>query len=329
MKSDRHSMITVLCDECGVEFYARKERVEKGLGRFCSKNCFHIWKSKNKTSNRVGIENASVYHKKEGGYFVQYVDGNGKAKNLPWHKWAWQTNFGDIPAGYVVEYKDGNKDNILLDNLELRLTRRGKKLLPKSRKVLSDEHKRKLSKITADRWENGDFDSPEIRAAYSRSGLSTKGTIRNPLRHIVLTPEEKAEKKEDARRRMSESLKGRIFSDEHLQRLTAAVRKRVADGTHNFLVPGEKRSIQPYPEEFNVYLKTKVKRRDGYNCQSCGRNVYGERAGHVHHISGDKQDCDPSNLLLLCATCHNAVHGRNNVTNEIIAYLKTLLKPRL
>lgn len=328
MKTDRHSKIVVLCEECGVEFRARKERVKKGLGRFCSKNCFHIWERKNKTSGRVGIENATTYHKKEGGYFVQYVDGDRKVRKLPWHKWAWQINFGDIPMGYVVEYKDHNKDNISLDNLELRLTRRGKRLLPKSKRVLSDEHKRKLSKITADRWKSGDFDSPEIRAAYSRSGSSNKGAIRNPLRHIILTPEEKAKKKEDARLRRSESMKGRTFSDEHLERLTAAVRKRVADGTHNFLGSGEKLNIQPYPKKFNVYLKTKVKRRDAYNCQSCGRNVYGERAGHVHHINGNKQDCELGNLLLLCATCHNAVHGRNNVTNEIIVYLKTLLEPR-
>lgn len=157
MKNDRHTAVEVVC-VCGKTFLARKERVEKGQGRFCSKQCFDNWQRENIKSARIGKENARLYHKQSGGYFVQWIQENGKPQNEPWHNWAWEMNFGDIPTGYRVEYKDENQDNISIDNLQLRLTRSGKKLLPKHKKVLSEEHKIKIGNRTVELWKNGVFD---------------------------------------------------------------------------------------------------------------------------------------------------------------------------
>ena len=86
---DRHTRIDMVCETCGTGFKTRKERVEAGKGRFCSKGCFDIWQRENRQSSRLGKENAKAYPKQTGGYFVQWIE-NGKAINEPWHNWAWE-----------------------------------------------------------------------------------------------------------------------------------------------------------------------------------------------------------------------------------------------
>ena len=134
MKLGRHKGIEVICEWCGSPFVAPQARVKDGLGKFCSKDCFHGWQRKNMVSDRVGKENAKVYPRGNGGgYFVQWIQENGKPKNSPWHTWAWEMAYGEVPDGYALEYKDGNKENIALENLQLRLTRRGRQSLPKQK----------------------------------------------------------------------------------------------------------------------------------------------------------------------------------------------------
>jgi hypothetical protein len=125
---------------------------------------------------------------------------------------------------------------------------------------------------------------------------------------------------------LSKRFKGRKFTDEHLAKLSEAGKRR-AD------IHGEKSrwwrggvANDPYPDEFSPYLKRRIRKRDKYICQTCGMNTYGSKTGHVHHVDGDKQNCSEENLLLLCATCHNAVHGRNTITNGKIEELKGYLK---
>lgn len=158
MKLGRHRGVEVDCQQCGNSFIALAQRIEQGLGKFCSKECFDNWQRENRKSDKWGKENAKAYPKAGGGYFVQWYQENGKPKNMPWHNWAWEINFGEIPNGYVVEYKDGNKNNIILDNLQLRLTRKGKQALPKKKKVLSLEHRNKISLRLVQSWKNGVFD---------------------------------------------------------------------------------------------------------------------------------------------------------------------------
>jgi len=175
MKLGRHIGIEVVCEECGNLFVASQARVKEGLGRFCSLEHWRSWKSKHTYSNKLGKENAKIYLKAEGGYFVQWIQENGKPKNLPWHTWAWEMAHGKVPAGYALEYKDGNKNNITIENLQLRLTRRGKQSLPKERKVLSAEHKNKISQRLVENWKNGVFDI--------HRGANNKNWKPNPSRH--------------------------------------------------------------------------------------------------------------------------------------------------
>ena len=43
MNKDRHARVEVGCENCGDLFLARKERVEQGMGKFCSKKCYDEW----------------------------------------------------------------------------------------------------------------------------------------------------------------------------------------------------------------------------------------------------------------------------------------------
>lgn len=41
-----------------------------------------------------------------------------RTKVIDEHRYIWEVNYGDIPAGYVIHHKDGNKNNNSIDNLE-------------------------------------------------------------------------------------------------------------------------------------------------------------------------------------------------------------------
>jgi len=212
--------------------------------------------------------------------------------------------------------------------------------------TLSAIHKENIGKATKKMWEEGVFDTPEIREAYSRQGKATIGSKRTeeqkkkmsearkdfrlPASAFLPEAREKQRRKligriqsEESNLKRSLALKGRKFSDEHLKKLSISVRKRVANRTHNWYQGGS--TTDPYPTEFGPYLKRMIRRRDNHKCQSCGTNVYRSSLGHVHHINGNKQDCSENNLLLLCATCHNAVHSRNTITSSKIGELKAKL----
>ena len=57
---------------------------------------------------------------------------------------------------------------------------------------------------------------------------------------------------------------------------------------------------------FNERLKERIRNRDGRCCRVCGKSEllnHGKRLP-VHHIDGDKINCNQQNLLTLCNTCH-------------------------
>lgn len=70
---------------------------------------------------------------------------------------------------------------------------------------------------------------------------------------------------------------------------------------------------EPYPIEFNGKLKEKIRERDNYQCQKCGKLEISEpRKLTVHHIDYDKNNCLQGNLITLCNKCNVSV-GSNRV----------------
>jgi 5-methylcytosine-specific restriction endonuclease McrA len=58
--------------------------------------------------------------------------------------------------------------------------------------------------------------------------------------------------------------------------------------------------------ELYEQLRQQVLRRDGWRCQNCGSRLNLE----VHHkqLRSEQGDDDDSNLITLCASCHEGQH---------------------
>lgn len=69
--------------------------------------------------------------------------------------------------------------------------------------------------------------------------------------------------------------------------------------------PGN-RDNETYSPEWTYKLRLQIRRRDGFECQNCGIH---KRGLDVHHIDKDKWNCDPSNLISLCRSCHRFIEG--------------------
>lgn len=67
-----------------------------------------------------------------------------------------------------------------------------------------------------------------------------------------------------------------------------------------------------YPPVFNKFLKKLIHVRDGNKCQNTKCPHRGvTKPLHVHHIDGDKMNCNLNNLITLCEPCHRKAHGKN------------------
>ena len=73
--------------------------------------------------------------------------------------------------------------------------------------------------------------------------------------------------------------------------------------------PQWKGGDSPYPKEWNQ-IRREIRKRDTYLCMMCDRHQDEfDRSHSVHHIDGDKNNCNPNNLISLCARHHAIVEG--------------------
>ncbi len=175
---NRHIEVKIQCEQCGEPAWAKWQRVQKGQGRFCSLKCagesFGISLRKN-----FGKENAAfIWSIDKGCWCAYWKEFDGVQTTTTKAKWLWETNYGDVPNGYVVTYKDRNPKNCILENLEVitRGERTSEALMghvvsdetkqklsdAHSGKTLSDEHKLKISNSLLKRWASGEFEDIHV-----------------------------------------------------------------------------------------------------------------------------------------------------------------------
>jgi hypothetical protein len=190
-KPDRHTRIEVTCqlESCGKKFFARRERVEKGQSRFCSMVHYREYqKSIGSQRSNIGKENAIIqWDNSEGLYRAYWFESETmRYTSTSWARWAWELNFGEVPNGYRVSYKDGDPANMRLENLFLKSWQEygddlGKRTkgVPKSEeskkrmsashsgKTLSEEHRKHIGDANRRKWGLGVFDKVH-KGAYSK-----------------------------------------------------------------------------------------------------------------------------------------------------------------
>ena len=275
-KSSRHAMVEVNCEWCGTTFLARKQRVDKGQGRWCSRSHYKEWlQAQGSQRKNIGKENAIIqWEPTKNMYCAYWYDENMKYHSAGWARWYWELNVGKVPNGYRVSYLDENSRNNIPENIFLisnteHAAKQGKKLKGKE---FTEEHK-------------------------------------NAIRNGRL---------------------GMKLSESHRQHIGDSVRIRWNKGMFDNVHVGENNhhwrggaTYEEYPVDFHK-IKKFIRERDKNMCQICGTKVYRSRHGHVHHINGNKQDNDDSNLILLCSTCHTKVHSQNDAPPTILAFRSKL-----
>lgn len=176
--TSRHTEVLIYCLNCGSEKWVRWDRVKKGLGKYCSRQCSGEHSSK-KNRQHFGKENAGFYWYAYGNKWMAYwKEEDGTQIKRSKAKWLWEMDGGEVPEGYVVYYRDGDPYNCEIDNLELisneELARRihtGKEMSDETKQKLSDahtgktlsgEHRKKISSSLYARWNSGEFDEIHV-----------------------------------------------------------------------------------------------------------------------------------------------------------------------
>lgn len=78
----------------------------------------------------------------------------------------------------------------------------------------------------------------------------------------------------------------------------------------------------PYGFEFNKKLKVFIKKRDKNKCQLCGcKQAKIKNKLSVHHIDYDKQNNNKNNLLTLCHCCNSKVNFNRDYWYAYFKYL--------
>lgn len=285
MNKDRHSTIEVNCGVCGNLFTARTERVEKGLGKFCSKKCFH----ENQIEKRKpfwGRKDLATKYKIGGRYCARWYDENGKTRSTSYSRWWWEMNNGDVPSGMIVLYKDNNPMNTSPSNFILG-----------TKKDSTDKGKETLRKDPV-KWEQ----------KWKRFADSVRGKKMSI----------------DARGKMSKAKIGKELSISHRNSLSNSLVRSWKNGVYDLIHKGENhKNWKPektrHPKEFNEALKDFIRNRDNHICQICTKDLLNKpKAGPIHHIDGIKVHNHPDNLILLCQSCHSKVHFSIGNTDPII-----------
>lgn len=80
-------------------------------------------------------------------------------------------------------------------------------------------------------------------------------------------------------------------------------------------------SFYPYNIKFNKKLKEKIKKRDKYICQICGKKL-NEFLLFIHHIDYNKMNCKCNNLITLCNSCHSKTNTNRSYWYAYFKYIQ-------
>lgn len=316
----RHTEVKINCEYCGKEKWVRWIRVKKGQGRFCGKVCSDDFQ-RDEGKKTWGKENVKFHWSEDRNcWYAYWADKEtGKFRSTTKARFLWEESQGKLSSKYVVAYKDGNPRNCVHENLHL-ITRSesnaihliGHKVTDEARanmskahkgKILSEEHRQKIGEWTKSRWEDGTFGSDEHLSKLRGKSAWNEG----------ISPSD------ETRKKMSNSQIRRYEDPKEVERHRES---QLRGSDHPNWRGGM--SDQKYPAEFSKPLRRKIRTRDLHKCRICHILAKGAD-GKVHHIDADKNNNDIENLVLLCHSCHGAVHAKYKTDNIVILTFRSKL----
>jgi len=85
-------------------------------------------------------------------------------------------------------------------------------------------------------------------------------------------------------------------------------------------------NYQEYGTNWTNQLKQQIRERDNHKCQICNKNeIDNGRKLDVHHIDYNKKNCEESNLISLCISCHMKTNHNRELWVEYFKNNKELI----
>lgn len=215
----------------------------------------------------------------------------------------------------IVKYKTqrntGSKANLKW-RLNLSVAGRGKK------KPMSKEHKEKIRQSCL--GINKGRKRPDLvlynkkRKGIFKHEEETKQKIRKTTKETWSDVE--------LRNKQSQTLK-KVWQNENLRQWRSAL----STGKNNpAYINGMGK--EPYPMEFNISFKNKIRKKYNYTCQLCGvkeLELKGWYKKHApHHINYTPKDMREINFILLCHQCNKKVNWNRDYWFAYFCYLKRI-----
>lgn len=89
-------------------------------------------------------------------------------------------------------------------------------------------------------------------------------------------------------------------------------------------MPWANRHRGEYPADWDE-IATRAKEEEGWKCERCTQaHVNDPKTGHmltVHHLDGNKSNCERWNLAALCQRCHLHLESTVNMNQLIFDFL--------
>jgi NUMOD3 motif len=137
----------------------------------------------------------------------------------------------------------------------------------------------------------------------------------------VLNPRYGKSPSEKTKQIMREKLSGEnnpFYGRHHTEELRKDFSERFSGEKHPQWLGGI--SYEPYSPEFNDKNKERIRERDKYTCQVCGKQP---QYLDVHHIDYNKKNFADCNLISLCKSCHSkTTHYREYWQTRLTAFMK-------
>lgn len=80
------------------------------------------------------------------------------------------------------------------------------------------------------------------------------------------------------------------------------------------------KKIGGYPYEFDLKVKRKIRRREGFACVICGKRLR-YRGLSVHHINYIKEDLSEDNLIAMCQSCHQKTNYHRQYWIDLLCFI--------